>query len=202
VRKFFLTLLGAAAVIAVTVPAGAGAGEPPIAGSVQNFVPSDKPLPVPSTPVVSKDAGPITLDRFQGKFVVLNFWATWCGPCVRELPSLQRLNAKFAGDDFAVVLISQDRGGFEKTGPFLQKLGIDIPHNFIDEKLKFSHAIAVRGLPTTILLGPDGIEIGRLVGPAEWDEPEAVALINYYRDRTKKAAASGGLTDGRADRRG
>lgn len=190
-RKIFLTLIGAVGVIAAVLPANAGDGEPPIEGIVQNFIPLDKPLPAPSTPVVSKDEGPITLDRFQGKFVVLNFWATWCGPCIRELPSLHRLNAQFAGDDFAVVLISQDRGGFRQTGRFLKKLKVDIADNFIDEKLKFSRAIAVRSLPTTIFLGPDGNEIGRLIGSAEWDEPEAIALIDYYRKHTGKTAATG-----------
>lgn len=190
-RKIFLTLIGAVAVIAAAMPANAGDGEAPIIGIVQNFIPLDKPLPAPPTPVVSKDEGPITLDRFQGKFIVLNFWATWCGPCIRELPSLNRLNAQFAGDDFAVVLISQDRGGFKQTDRFLKKLKVDIADNFIDEKLKFSRAIAVRSLPTTIFLGPDGKEIGRLVGSAEWDEPEAVALIDYYRKHTGKAAVTG-----------
>ena len=191
----FLTLIGAVAVIAAAMPASAGDGEPPIEGSVQNFIPLDKPLPAPPVPVASKDAGPITLDRFQGKFVVLNFWATWCGPCIRELPSLHRLNAQFAGDDFAVVLISQDRGGFKQTDRFLKKLEVDIADNFIDEKLKLSRAIAVRSLPTTIFLGADGKEIGRLVGSAEWDEPEAVALIDYYRKHTEKTAKTGGVIE-------
>lgn len=194
-RKIFFTLVGAVAFFAAALPATAGDGEPPIEGIVQNFMPLDKPLPAPPTPVVSKDDGPITLDRFQGKFVVLNFWATWCGPCIRELPSLNRLNAQFAGDDFAVVLISQDRGGFKQTNRFLKKLKVDIADNFIDEKLKFSRAIAVRSLPTTIFLGPDGNEIGRLVGSAEWDEPEAVALIDYYRKHTEKPVKTGGLEE-------
>ena len=194
-RKTFLTLIGVVAVFAATTSANAGDGEPPIEGIVQNFIPLDKPLPAPSTPVVSKDEGPITLDRFQGKFIVLNFWATWCGPCIRELPSLHRLNAQFAGDNFAVVLISQDRGGFKQTDRFLKKLKVDIADNFIDEKLKFSRAIAVRSLPTTIFLGPDGNEIGRLVGSAEWDEPEAVALIDYYRKHADKAAETGSVIE-------
>ena len=124
-RNFLLTLMGAAAVIAVTMPANADHGEAPIEGIVQNFFELDKPVAAPPTPVVSKDEGPITLDRFRGKFVVLNFWATWCGPCIRELPSLSRLNEQFAGDDFAVVLISQDRGGFKQTDRFLKKLKIE-----------------------------------------------------------------------------
>ncbi len=192
-RNTFLTLIGAIAFIAVAMPAIAGDGEPPIEGTVQNFIPLDKPLPMPSTPVVSKDEGPITLDRFQGKFIVLNFWATWCGPCIRELPSLNRLNGQFGGDDFAVVLISQDRGGFKQTDRFLKKLKVDIADNYIDEKLKFSRAIGVRSLPTTILLGADGNEIGRLVGSTEWDEPEAIALIDFYREHTEKAAKTGSL---------
>ncbi len=192
-RKTFLTLIGAVAFIAAAMPANAGDGEPPIEGTVQNFIPLDKPLPVPPTPVVSKDEGPITLDRFQGKFIVLNFWATWCGPCIRELPSLNRLNGQYGGDDFAVVLISQDRGGFKQTARFLKKLKVDIADNYIDEKLKFSRAIGVRSLPTTILLGPDGNEIGRLVGSTEWDEPEAIALIDFYREHTEKTAKTGSL---------
>jgi thiol-disulfide isomerase/thioredoxin len=190
-RNILLRLMGAAAVIAVAMPANADHGEAPIEGIVQNFFELDKPVAAPPTPVVSKDEGPITLDRFQGKFVVLNFWATWCGPCIRELPSLNRLNAQFAGDDFAVVLISQDRGGFKQTDRFLKKLKIDIPDAFIDEKLKFSRAIAVRSLPTTILIGPDGNEVGRLTGSAEWDEPEAIALIDFYRAHFKKPAETG-----------
>ncbi len=198
-RNIFLTLIGATAVIAAAMPAGADHGEPPIEGIVQNFFPLDKPVPAPPTPVVSKDEGPITLDRFHGKFVVLNFWATWCGPCIRELPSLNRLNAQFAGDDFAVVLISQDRGGFKQTDRFLKKLKVEIADNFIDEKLKYSRAIGVRSLPTTIFIGPDGNEVGRLIGSAEWDEPEAVALIEFYRKHTEKAAETGSLKEQPAD---
>ena len=201
-RKIFLTLIGAAAVVAAPMPAGAGHGEPPIEGIVQNFIALDKPVPAPPTPVVSKDEGPITLDRFRGKFVVLNFWATWCGPCLRELPSLNRLSARFAGNDFAVVLISQDRGGFKQTDRFLKKIEIDIADNFIDEKLAFSRAIGVRSLPTTILIGPDGNEVGRLIGAAEWDEPEAIALIDFYRAHGEKPAATGSTLEQRGDRSG
>ena len=198
-RKIFPTLIGAIGLIAIAISANAEHGEAPIEGIMQNFIELDEPVAAPPTPVVSKDEGPITLDRFQGKFIVLNFWATWCGPCIRELPSLHRLNAKYGGDDFAVVLISQDRGGFKQTDRFLKKLKVDIADNFIDEKLKYSRAIGVRSLPTTILIGPDGKEVGRLVGSAEWDEPEAVALIDFYRAHAKKAAETGGRMEQPSD---
>ena len=156
---------------------------PPIAGQVQNYEPLDAPLPVPDVTVLAQKDGPITLDRFKGKFVVLNFWATWCGPCLRELPSLERLNTELGGEKAQVVLISQDRGGFKQTDRFLKKLKVDFPDNFVDERLKFSRAIGVVSLPTTILIDPDGMEVGRLVGSAEWDSPEALELINWYIDR-------------------
>ncbi len=191
-RKIFFPLIGAVAVVTATLSAHAEHGEAPIEGIMQNFIALDEPVAAPLTPLVSKDEGPITLDRFQGKFIVLNFWATWCGPCLRELPSLNRLNAQLAGDDFAVVLISQDRGGFKQTDRFLKKLEVDIPANFVDEKLKYSRAIGVRSLPTTILIGPDGKEVGRLVGSAEWDEPEAIALIEFYRAHAAETTGRGG----------
>jgi len=81
------------------------------------------------------------------------------------------------------VLISQDRGGFKQTDRFLKKFGVNIADSFVDERLKFSRAIGVRSLPTTILIGLDGLEAGRLVGTAEWDSPEALALIEWYLAR-------------------
>ncbi len=186
--KVFLFTTAAALALVMWAPlslqtsANADSG-PPIAGQIQNYEPLDAPLPVPDVAVLARKDGPITLDRFKGKFVVLNFWATWCGPCIRELPSLERLNTALGGEKAQVVLISQDRGGFKQTDRFLKKLKVDFPENFIDERLKFSRAIGVVSLPTTIFIGADGMEVGRLVGSAEWDSPEALELINWYVDR-------------------
>lgn len=190
--KVFLFTTAIALALVIGAPPGAIAGTdadsgPPIGGQVQNYELLDPPLAVPDVTVLAQGDGPITLDRFKGKFVVLNFWATWCGPCIRELPSLERLNTELGGETAQVVLISQDRGGFKQTDRFLKKLKVDFPDNFIDERLKFSRAIGVVSLPTTILIGPDGMELGRLVGSAEWDSPEALELISWYMD---KAGAS------------
>lgn len=186
--KVFLFTFATALALVIWAPLGAIADEtadsgPPIEGQVQNYESLDPPLAVPDVTVLARGDGPITLDRFKGKFVVLNFWATWCGPCIRELPSLERLNTELGGEKAQVVLISQDRGGFKQTDRFLKKLKVDFPDNFIDERLKLSRAIGVASLPTTILIGPDGLEVGRLVGSAEWDSPEALALINWYIDK-------------------
>jgi thiol-disulfide isomerase/thioredoxin len=165
---------------------------PPIEGQVQNFEAFPEPLETTDVPVLTKSGGTTTLAQFRGKFVVLNFWATWCGPCIRELPSLERLNAALPDDRAQVVLISQDRGGFKQTERFLRKLEVSFPDNFVDERLKFSRAIGVVSLPTTILIAPDGKEIGRLVGTAEWDSPEALALVNWYLDREMAAMEKSG----------
>ena len=156
---------------------------PPIAGEVQNFEAFPEPLETTDVNVLTKGGGTTTLEQFRGKFIVLNFWATWCGPCIRELPSLERLDAALPDDKAQVILVSQDRGGFKQTERFLKNLKVNFSDNFVDERLKFSRALGVASLPTTILIAPDGKEVGRLVGTAEWDSPEALALVNWYLDQ-------------------
>ncbi len=182
-KGFLFAGFASLALSATAIPAVHAESGPPVGGQVQNYEPLPNPVETPDVTVLTKEGGEASFDRFKGKFVVLNFWATWCGPCLRELPSLDRLNAALPADKAQVVLVSQDRGGFKQTDRFLKKLKVDLPDNFIDDRLKFSRAIGVISLPTTILIGPDGKEVGRLVGHAEWDSDEALALVNWYLDR-------------------
>lgn len=152
---------------------------PPIAGTVVNFNPAETPRPVPETGFTDLAGEARTLAHFRGRVVALNFWATWCGPCIREMPSLDRLQAALGGDGFTVVLMSQDRRGAEQVEPFLAKLDIGLTSQ-LDPKMALFRALGGRSLPTTILIDARGNELGRLVGPAEWDRPEALALIRYY----------------------
>jgi thiol-disulfide isomerase/thioredoxin len=188
VRKQVWAILGAGAVaIAFAAAAalyyGARDDAPPVTGSMQNFTVVDRPMPALDVAMLAADGGTQTLDRYRGMLVVMNFWATWCGPCVRELPSLQRLSAALPADRARVVLLSQDRGGFDQVTPFLARLNIDIVDSYVDDKLGMSRAAGVRSLPTTILIGADGTELGRLTGPAEWDSAAALALIDHYLQR-------------------
>jgi thiol-disulfide isomerase/thioredoxin len=178
-------IAAAAAVVLVTIaltPAKPPNG-PPRTGWMANFTPSEVPAPAPETPFTDVEGRRRTLADFRGKVVLVNFWATWCGPCVREMPSLQRLAAQFAGDTFAVLALSQDRRGWEVMTPFLARLGLEGLPVFHDEKGSAAGALKVQGLPTTVLFDRSGRELGRLVGPAEWDAPEAVALVRHYLDR-------------------
>jgi thiol-disulfide isomerase/thioredoxin len=145
-----------------------------------NFILSTGTAPAPQSPFVDENGAARSLADFRGKVVLLNFWATWCGPCVREMPSLKRLQAKLGGDRFGVLALSEDRRGWEIMAPFLARLELQGLPAFHDSRGDLMRALSVHGLPTTILFNRDGREIGRLVGPAEWDSDEAVALLRHY----------------------
>ena len=153
---------------------------PPISGDMREFTPSSPPKPAPALSFIDGNGGEVNLGDFHGKVVLLNIWATWCGPCVQELPSLDRLAKLMDGNDFTVLAIAVDRDGRDKVAPFMAghkitHLGLNLdPHN---NALRIFH---LNGLPTTILIDRDGNEVGRLQGGTEWDGPEAQALVDYY----------------------
>jgi thiol-disulfide isomerase/thioredoxin len=118
-----------------------------------------------------------TLADYRGEGVVVNFWATWCPPCVKEMPSLNRLRADLAGDGIVVLALSSDRGGAAVVRRFYAKKGIANLAVMIDEKSKVARALGISGLPTTVMYDAEGREIGRVLGTAEWDAPESIAFI-------------------------
>ena len=153
---------------------------PPLAGWMKNFTPADAAGPAPELAVLARDGRRVALAGFRGRTVLVNFWATWCAPCLREMPSLVRLQEKRGGADFTVVALSQDLKGWPVVEPFLGQHKLTALPVYVDEKTAVSRALRVSGLPTSVLLGPDGRELGRLAGHAEWDSPEALALIDHY----------------------
>ncbi len=151
------------------------------------FRPAEPPRPVPEEPFFDAQGAPRTISDYRGHGVVLNFWATWCGPCVREMPSLDRLAAKVSDDGIVVLALSEDRKGAEVIEPFYNEHGIVNLSVLIDRRGRMSRRLSVSGLPTTVLIDPEGREMGRVVGPEEWDTPAAVAFL-----RRCIGAASGG----------
>ena len=162
------------------LPVDAVASTPPRTGWMQNFTVAEAGPPAPGTAFTRRNGESYTLEKFRGKVVLVNFWATWCGPCVRELPSLKRLNARLGGDRLAILALSQDRGGWDRIKPFWEKHGLGGLTAFHDAKALTARAAKVRALPTTVLYGRDGRELGRLTGHAEWDSDEALALLRHY----------------------
>ena len=168
-----------AALAAASAGAPAQAQKPPIGGDMKDFVLADPAKPVPEFAIADLAGTEVTLDAFKGKVVVLNLWATWCVPCIKEMPSLERLSDRMKDKGVAVLSVSQDRGGLKQVEPFLKKHTLKTLPIYLDPKGAVLKAIGGRGLPTTLVIDKEGREIGRLEGDAEWDGPHAVALIEH-----------------------
>ncbi len=157
-------------------------------GEMANFIPAEEPAPVSTIEFVDLAGDPVTLEHFRGRVLVVNFWATWCAPCRRELPSLDRLQHLIGGKDLAVLAVSIDRRGADKVNPFLEEFPLPRLGVYLDQKNKLGRALGTYGLPTTVLVDRDGLEIGRLIGPAEWDSAESVALVRHVISGAKISA--------------
>jgi len=140
------------------------------------FVPASKPFPVPEISVSDSAGNSVELCVFHGKLVLVNLWATWCEPCLREMPSLERLQSRL-GDRIAVIAVSEDRGGSKAVEPFIAKLGLKSIKTYLDPKSAVGHALEVHGLPTSFLIDREGRVLGRVEGGAEWDSPKMLEII-------------------------
>jgi len=145
--------------------------------SLGNFEKTSSRDPAPTVPFLLNGDTTRTLADFRGKGVVVNFWATWCAPCVREMPALDRLSAEVFGDGIVVLAMSSDRGGAAVVSKFYAKRGITSLSVIVDEKSKVARAVGISGLPTTVIYDGEGREVGRVIGPAEWDAPESIAFL-------------------------
>ncbi|MCH6576835.1 MAG: TlpA family protein disulfide reductase [Gemmatimonadetes bacterium] len=140
----------------------------------------DPPRPLPELRFVDGEGRPLTLADFRGKVILLNIWATWCIPCLREMPTLDRLQAKLGGPRFEVVVLSIDIGGIPVVEKFYRALKLDSLGIYVDKTLRVKRDLGIVGIPTTLLIDRQGREIGRLAGPAEWDSKEAIKAIRRY----------------------
>src|SRR3990172_4604481 len=146
--------------------------------SVFNIHP--QPRVLPAIRFADENERAMTLQDFRGKFVLLNIWATWCVPCRKEMPTLDRLQAKLGGPDFEVVALSIDRGGPFVVSTFYSEIGIRALRIYVDKTGEASANLGVAGIPTTLLIDRESREIGRKIGPAAWDSPEVVKVIQGY----------------------
>lgn len=166
--------------LAASVLAPVAAEPPPFRGAIGEFTAAAERRPAPTLPFLDGQGREVTFADFRGKLLVVNLWATWCAPCVKEMPALDRLRQKLEGTNAMVLALSSDRGGIRQVEPFLKKHGVEGLGVWVDPKGAIPRAFSARGLPTTILVDWDGREIGRLEGDAEWDGEAALALIRHY----------------------
>src|SRR6516162_8737432 len=137
----------------------------------------DRPRDLPEIRFADEEGHDLTLGDFRGRVVLLNVWATWCVPCRKEMPTLDRLQARLGGKDFLVIALSIDREGAVPVKRFYQELKLEKMGIYVDPSGKGSRPLAIPGVPTTLLIDRQGREIARKMGPAEWDGQEMLSLV-------------------------
>ncbi|MEW5961964.1 MAG: TlpA disulfide reductase family protein [Pseudomonadota bacterium] len=156
---------------------GVATAAKPGQGKLAAFVRKAVPEPVAEFPFLDGEGNARTIRDWRGKVVLLNLWATWCWPCREEMPSLERLQKALGSDRFEVVAVSVDRTGLKGAKEFLGTIRVDALKVYADPTARAASQLRAIGMPSTLLIDVEGREIGRLIGPAEWDSPDAKALI-------------------------
>ncbi len=149
----------------------------PDAAVIKAFKPTEPPKPVPQISFRPADGDAIPISAFKGRGVVLNFWATWCAPCVREMPELDALHAKVADMGAEVLAVSMDREGHPVIAKFFATNDLKNLRPLHDPMNAAGRALGVRGLPTTVFIDKRGLEVGRIEGIQHYDIPEMVAFV-------------------------
>jgi thiol-disulfide isomerase/thioredoxin len=175
-------LLGLALTAAI-VPNGASfassapvacASPPPALGKYQ---PAPEGKHIPTTAFIDADGNQKSLADLRGDGLIVNFWATWCAPCVKEMPALDRMAGAAPDRGLRVLALSADREGASVVRKFYDVNGIRHLPVAIDKMSRVARAIGIHGLPTTVLYDAEGRERGRITGIAEWDTPAVIAFL-------------------------
>ena len=140
----------------------------------------DQPRVLPELRFTDGEGQALSLGDFRGRPILLNLWATWCVPCRKEMPTLDRLQIAIDKSQLLVLPLSIDRKGAPVVKQFYEELGLKALGLFVDQSGRASSELNAGGLPTTLLIDRDGREVGRKIGPAEWDSPEMIALIREH----------------------
>lgn len=171
-------LLSLAALVVSGVRNVEAEGAAPPAGL--NFVVLPRPEALPPLHFADAAGRPLDLADFRGKLVLLNIWATWCIGCREEIGALNHLEAMLGGKKFQVVAVAIDRGGAPAVRSFLSEVNARALKIYIDPSLGVPEKLGVFGIPTSFLVNAKGQEIGKIVGPAEWDQPAIVDWLKSY----------------------
>lgn len=135
-----------------------------------------KPAALPEIAFQNEQGQKVKLSAFKGKTVVLNLWATWCAPCVTEMPDLNTLQKRLKDKNIEVITVSMDRS-IEVARQFYKKAGIDVLPLYWDSTRSLGFDLGFNGLPATVIVNPDGIEVARVSGPLAWLDQEIEAFL-------------------------
>ena len=132
---------------------------------------------VPDAEFSDLEGGTHSLADFRGQWVVLNFWAAWCAPCREEMPTLAALQEDLGGEDFAVIALATGRNPPQAITRFMEEAGATSLTRYIDPRNAIARPMGVMGLPVTVIINPEGKEIARLIGEADWNGESAMAIL-------------------------
>lgn len=153
-----------------------------IAGAFHSFKKMEGSSELPSLRLAGPDGQEMGLEDLRGKYVLLNFWAMWCAPCVKELPSLQALKNNYTRPDFAIIAVSvDDPVQMEKIPGFLDRLGVGSVAYYHDYKAQLQTAFAFNALPTTYLISPQGKILYVMAGPTDWYTKQMVSFLDRFQ---------------------
>ncbi|MGP9805522.1 TlpA disulfide reductase family protein [Paracoccus sp. NSM] len=147
-------------------------------GGLDKLIVLDDPAPVSAVTFTDRDGGEHSLADWQGKVVLLNFWATWCAPCREEMPALDDLQAALGGDDFEVVTIATGRNAVDRIDAFFAEVGVENLPVLLDPRQQVARDMGVMGLPVTVLIDREGNEVARYLGDADWASEAAKTLVS------------------------
>ena len=144
-----------------------------------NIVLHKNPLQVSQVKFKDFHLKDIQINKNDGKIKILNFWATWCAPCKKEMPSLDELQAR--NEDILVFPINVDKPNKEKTSQFFKDLNIKNLQVYFDHELQLVNQFKSRGVPTTILINKNGSEFARIIGDINFDDKKFIQWLNQFR---------------------
>ena len=147
-------------------------------GEMKKLILHERPKVVSEEVFYNSNNDPISLKSFSGRLTLVNFWATWCAPCLEEMPSLSNLQKIKGSEKFNVVTIATMRNSPKSVENFFNKNSIDNLTKYQDPKGKLARSLKIAGLPLTILLNKDNKEVARFIGDADWSSPYALKLID------------------------
>jgi thiol-disulfide isomerase/thioredoxin len=151
-------------------------------GDMRKLTLHSEPKATSNVAFTSTDGAELTLADYAGKTILVNFWATWCAPCRKEMPQLAALQTQLGGDNFEVLTIATGRNPRPAMEAFFKEIGVDNLPLHTDARQSLARSMGVLGLPVTVIIGADGLEIGRLLGDADWASESAVALLTAIAD--------------------
>jgi cytochrome c biogenesis protein CcmG/thiol:disulfide interchange protein DsbE len=180
-RKIFFCCLSLILIVLFNLPPTIGAREDELFSKIR-VTPIKGDKKAPDFSLKDLNDKKVGLKQFKGKIIFLNFWATWCGPCKEEMPSLEVLHQQFKEKNFVLLAISVDYEGLKPVQEFIKKHQYTFPV-LIDPKCETLDLFEVKGIPATFLIDKKGKMIGQAIGPRNWKSPEVVSLLNLLIEK-------------------